>query len=224
MLNLLKLFGRSPFAPLQVHMDKVEKCVGKIKDVFQAVRKKDYSKVESLAKQISDLEHEADLTKNDIRNHLTKGLFLMVDRRDLLEILSLQDSLADKAEDISVLLTIRHLELIPSFQEEFDAFLEKNLQAFHGVVQVMQELDELLETSFGGMEAEKVKHMVEQVAFQEHEADVIQKAILKKLFNSDLGQRANDFQLWLKVLEEIGALSNLSEKLANRIRMLLEVK
>jgi predicted phosphate transport protein (TIGR00153 family) len=224
MLSLLKLFSKSPFAPLQIHMDKVANCVGKVKEIFLALQDKDYKKVESLSKQISDLEHEADLTKNDIRNHLTKGLFLVVDRRDLLEILSIQDSIADKAEDIGVILSLRPLLFEEMFQTDFNSFLEKNLQSFQGVMHVVRELDELLETSFGGLEAEKVKQMVEKVAYLEHEADLLQQKLLHKLYNDCDHLSPPLFHIWNKIFEEVGALSNLSEKLANRIRMLLEVK
>ncbi len=224
MLSLLKLFSKSPFAPLQIHMDKVANCVGKVKEIFTALQNKDYKKVETISKQISDLEHEADLTKQDIRNHMTKGLFLLVDRRDLLQILSIQDSIADKAEDIAVIVSLRPLVFESIFQEDFNHFLEKNLQSFLGVMQVIRELEELLETSFGGLEAEKVKQMVEKVAYLEHEAALIQQKLLRKLYNQCDHLSPPLFHMWNKIFEEVGALSNLSEKLANRIRMLLEVK
>lgn len=223
MLTLMKLFGRSPFAPLQIHMDKVARCVEKLPNIFRALQEGDQQKVEQLAKEISDLEHEADLTKNDIRNHL-KGLFLLVDRADLLEILSIQDSIADKAEDIGVLLTIRVLKIESIFQEDFQKFLSTNIEAFHISRMIIQELTELLETSFGGLEAEKVKDMVDQVAFKEHEADLLQMTLLKKLFNADTEVPYPVFHLWVKIFEEVGWLSNLAEILANKIRMLLEVK
>lgn len=205
-------------------MDKVANCVGKIKDLFDAMQDKDYEKIHELSHEISTLEHEADLTKNDIRNHLTKGMFLLVDRRDFLEILSIQDRIADQAEDIAVLLSLRPLLFEEVIIKDFYAFLEKNLQAFQGVMRVVRELDELLETSFGGLEAEKVKEMVEKVAFFEHESDLLQHKLLKTLFNQCEHLTPPLFYIWNKIFEEVGAISDLSENLANRIRMLLEVK
>ncbi len=221
MLTLLKLFGKSPFSPLQLHMEKVTACVAKVEELFKAMGNHD--EICRIAEEISRLEHEADLTKNYIRNHLTKGLFLLIDRADLLEILSIQDSIADKAEDIGVLLTLRKLQPDAAFQKNFEPFLKKNLACVSGVSRIMQELDELLETSFGGSEAEKVRQMTEAVALMEHEADVLQEPLLKALFNND-DLPTPVFTLWMKICQEVGALSNLSEKLANRIRMLLEVK
>lgn len=111
MLTIARLFGKSPFAPLQTHMNKVGSCIEKLKKMFDVLAKMDIDKVEKLAAELSSLEHEADLTKNDIRNHLPKSLFIPIDRGQFLEILSIQDSIADKAEDIGILLTLRPEDL-----------------------------------------------------------------------------------------------------------------
>src|SRR3989344_2456887 len=101
MLTIARLFGKSPFAPLQTHMEKVSSCMSELPYLFKAILVQDQEAISDIAAKISKLEHEADLTKNDIRNHLPKSLFLLVDREALLEILSLQDALADQAEEIS---------------------------------------------------------------------------------------------------------------------------
>ena len=218
------LFGKSPFAPLGSHMDKVSDCVHMIPELFKAMESKDYQILEQIADKISKLEHEADLTKNDIRNHLPKSLFLPIDRGHLLEILSLQDHLADRAEDIAVLVTLKHLELGASFKAEFYEFLNKNIEAFNGVQRIIKEMHELLESSFGGIEAEKVRAMVEGVAFKEHEADLIQHRLLKAVFNAENEMPYTSFILWQKIFEAIASLSNISENLAYRVRMTLELK
>ncbi len=223
MYALAKMFGRSPFAPLQAHMAKVAECVQKVNDLFLALQKGEYEKLEQIAKEISHLEHEADLAKNKIRNNLPKGLFLPVDREDLLEILAIQDSIADKAEDIAFLLTLRTLTIFEGSQKSFQDFLDKNMEAFHAARRVIQELTDLLQSSFGGTEAEKVKKMIEDVAFKEHEVDVIQHALLKQLYATADKLPCASFYLWNKIFLEVSNISNLSEKLCNRIRMMLDV-
>ncbi|SCC89997.1 UPF0111 protein CPn_0681/CP_0066/CPj0681/CpB0708 [Chlamydiales bacterium SCGC AG-110-P3] len=223
MLNIAKLFGRSPFAPLQKHMDKVGECVRTLPPLFDAIRDKDYERVDKLAAEISETEHAADLIKNDIRNHLPKGLFLSINRASLLEILSLQDGIADSAEDVAVLTTLKHLEFYPQFNEVFPQFLSRHLRVFETTSRVMQELDELLETSFGGIEAEKVRSLVQEVAFQEHEADVVQRQLLKVIFQDDKGMPYTSFYLWQQIFRKIASISDVSEKLAFRMRMTLEL-
>ena len=224
MQTLGRLFGRSPFAPLKTHMSKVVSCVHELEPLFEALKQKDYSLVDTIAQKISKLEHDADVTKNDIRNHLPTGLFMPIARASLLEILSLQDNLADHAEDTAILLTFRQITIDPLFEKEFLEFLRKNLEAFNGVSYVIQEMEQLLETSFGGPEAEKVKKMVERVAFLEHEADLLQRKLVKILFSKGDAMPPPTFYLWMKVISEIACLSDESEKLANRVRMTLEVK
>ncbi len=223
MQTLARLFGRSPFAPLQTHMARVASCVHKLLPLFDALSKKDYDRVALISKEISKLEHDADLTKNDIRNNLPSGLFMPIAKASLLEILALQDNIADCAEDVAVLLTFRNLELLPHFSTEFHAFLKKNLETFEKGYDIIKEMGQLLESSFGGIEAEKVRKIVEEIALLEHEADLLQRVLLKKMFNQS-EMTPPVFYLWMKVIQELAALADESEKLANRVRMTLEIK
>jgi predicted phosphate transport protein (TIGR00153 family) len=218
------LFGRSPFAPLQKHMEKVSLCVHLLNDLFAAIEKKDYTAAEAVAAQIADIEHQADLLKNDIRNHLPKSLYLPIDRGQLLEILSTQDKIADMAEDVAVLTTLKPLELLSTFAVEYKEFLRKNISTFDTALVIINEMHELLESSFGGNEAEKVKALVDEVSFKEHDVDVVQVILLKKLFSTENEMTYTTFHLWQKIFEATAAISNLSEKLADRVRMTLELK
>ncbi len=224
MLTILSLFGRSPFAPLQSHMEIVSRCVHRLPPLFKALEKKDYALIEQIAEEVSELEHHADLIKIDIRNHLPKSLILPIDRGNLLEILALQDHIADKAEDTAVLSALRPPELLPAFREEFNNFLHKNIETFNGAQRIIKELHELVESSFGGIEAQKVKAMVNEVAYQEHEVDVIQRRLLKNLFQAENQLTFVTFYQWQKLFENVGSISNLSENLAYRVRMTLELK
>lgn len=224
MLTIARLFGKSPFAPLQTHMKKVSLCIEKLGAIFSSLLEIDMVKIERLATELSNLEHEADLTKNDIRNHLPKSIFLPIDRSHFLEILSIQDTIADKAEDLGLLLTLRKLDMFNHFQGDLMALFKKNEEVFFDAKKIIEEIDELLESSFGGIEAEKVKGMVEATALKEHEADRMQRAFMKKLFNKGEELSTPAFFMWVRLIEEIGSIAQLSEKLANRIRMVLELK
>lgn len=224
MRTFLNLFGRSPFTPLQTHMGKVRECVLKVPALFEAIKEGNYNRLATLAEEISKLEHDADLVKNDIRNHLPNSLFLPIDRRQLLEILSLQDHIADRVEDLSVLLNLKQVTVPPQLQKQLEQFIAINIDTFEGACLIVKELHELLESSFGGIEAEKVSTMVQLVAYKEHEADLVQNALLKTLFSLEEQMSYGTFYLWIQATKAIAEISNLSEKLANRIRMTLELK
>lgn len=223
MLTIARLFGKSPFAPLQGHMDKVASCIEMLPSLLEAIESEDSEKIDTIRKEISSLEHEADITKHHIRNQLPKSLFLPIDRAQLLEILSLQDALADKAEDIATLATLKKLTCYNELKDLFAPFAEKNIQAALLVHLIIKELDALLESSFGGVEAEKVKKMVDDLGLREHEVDLLQFDLLKRLYALEDKISYSLFHLWMSMIKEIGTLSNLAEKLGYRIRMMLDM-
>lgn len=224
MRALMKLFGRSPFNALSRHMERVATCVHLLPKLFEAVQRQDMTAVAAVASEISQAEHDADLTKNDIRTSLKSHLFLPVSRVHLLEILAIQDSLADNAEDIAVLTTIRTLSLPAPLMPLFQDFLSKNLHCFEGIRWVMMEMDGLLESSFGGIEARKIRAAVDEVAYTEHQVDLIQRQLLHELFAHEEQLSYGHFILLHQLIREVSDLSNLSEKLGNRVLMTLELK
>jgi hypothetical protein len=221
---MARLFGRSPFVPLQLHLDKVADCVEATFSLLERIREGEDPNVEETAREISKLEHKADLVKNDIRNNLPRGLFLAIDRSQLLEILSLQDSIADKAEDIGILMSLRTAKMLDSLVEPFGEYIKGNKDAFHKARDVMRELDALIESGFGGVEATRVVEMVDGVAEAEHNCDIMQRKLMKQVLDHEDELSVGNFFVWQRLLHEIAGISNYSEKLANRIRMLLTLK
>ena len=221
---MTRLFGRSPFVPLQLHLDKIADCVEASVALIERIRTGNTANIDEEARAISKLEHKADLVKNDIRNNLPRGLFMAIDRGQLLEILSLQDSIADKGEDIAVLMSIRPVKILDELSEPLKEYVEGNIGAFHKTKEVMRELDALIESGFGGTEAARVETMIEEVAHSEHECDIMLRKLMKMVLDHEDELSTGDFFVWQRLLHEIAGISNLSEKLANRVRMLLTLK
>jgi predicted phosphate transport protein (TIGR00153 family) len=141
----------------------------------------------------------------------------------LLEILTTQDTIADRAEDIGVMFTYKELDLPETLISEVKQFLKKNIDVFDEAHLMIKEMDELVETSFGGVEAQKVMKMGEKVAEHEHEVDLFQARVLKALYKEEATMSFGTFLLWQKILAAVSALSNESEKLAHLIRRSLEL-
>ena len=225
MRTIARLFGKSPFALLKQHMEKVATCMAKLEELFQAFIREDYSSVESFTPLLSHLEHEADIMKNDIRNHLHHSLFLAIINRDqLLDILSIQDTLADTAETIGLFLSLSPLSILEEIKKDFQSLFQKTMETFWHTNTIVNEIHSLFEASFGGIEAEKVKDMVEQVASAEDEAELLKHQLLKQLFIYGKEWKAFAFLLCFRMIEEISSVAHTAERLANRIRMLLHLK
>ena len=225
MTNALgKLFGWSPFRLLQQHMEQVATCVAKMCEALDAFERESWADVDSAAEEISRMEHVADKIKDEIRGNLTRRLFLPIDRGRVLEILALQDSLADRAEDVAVLLTIKRLKILPSIADQFREFRDVNIKAVNLVAKIIDQFDELVETGFGGTTADKIRTMVHDVAYAEHEVDLIQRKLLKDFFVLETELSSGDLYLWMQLIRQLASLSNGSENLANRTLAILESK
>ncbi|MBM3192891.1 MAG: TIGR00153 family protein [Chlamydiae bacterium] len=219
-----KLFSRAPFNLLELHMEKVIACLVKLDDVLKIFEGTDLAKLESLSVGVSELEHEADLIKNDIRSTLPQSFLFSVDRSHFLEILSVQDDLADVAEEIANLLTVKELVIPFSIRADLHAYKNKNMEAVWDVKEIVFSFEELLEASFGGPIAEKIQDKIDQTAYKEHEADILKRKLLKSLFTISDSLSTPDFYLCMHLIEAIGKISLSAEKLAIRIGMLLDFK
>src|SRR5690554_2170197 len=105
----VSLFGRSPIGPMQQHIAKAHECAASLVPFFQAVIMEDWERVEQVQQEMTRLENEADKLKRNVRIHLPKSLFLPVPRSDLLELLSVQDKVANRAKDIAGLMLGRQM-------------------------------------------------------------------------------------------------------------------
>jgi len=122
-----ELFGKSPFGPLIQHTKKVHECVLQVKPLMEACIAEDSQKIHSLQDEVSKLEYEADVIKQQIREQLPRRYFLPVERGDLNRFLHSQDEIADYVEDFAVVLLIRktkiHKDLVESFRQFVDQVL-----------------------------------------------------------------------------------------------------
>lgn len=224
MLNIARLFGKSPFAPLQSHIDKVANCIEKLSEITNKIPDISPDEIEHLVKELSKLEHEADISKNDIRNHLPRSLLLQIHKSNFLNILASQDRIADKSEEIGFYLTLCPITSNAGFINGLKELASKSFETFNSAKQIIKEMDTLLESSFGGLEAEKVKTMVEKTSFLEYEAYRLKISLMKVLFSKIEPLTIPSFHQALKLVKGFGELAHLSENLANNIRVLLEIK
>lgn len=220
--SILQLFGKSPFGPLQTHMKKVHECASHVPELFDALLAGNEGRVGEVAETLSTLEHEADILKEDIRAHLPKSIFLPVDRRDLLDLLSLQDRIADCAEDLGILLTMRRLSVPADLKSPLQELLRLSMETTNEAARLIEELDELVEAAFSGPEANRVLEMIVTLGRMEHEADKAQWKFASKIFEIEDQLTPGELWLWLKLGNKLGELPNAAENMGKRLHLMLE--
>ena len=220
-MAFLDLFAKSPFKPLQEHMHVVLECARRVPPLVLALCEDDMERVRSLERQIDELEGEADKLKNDLRAHLPRRLLLPVDRRDLLEILDVQDSIADIAQDVAGLLVERQMSVPESMKTILIQLSREVVLACEKVATVVDELDELIETGFRGREADYVARMIEDLGALEENCDQLEGSLRRELFTLEDTLAPVTVVFWYQIIGWIGDLADHSEKAGNRIRLLI---
>jgi len=218
---LAGLFGKSPFKALQVHMRVVLECAHEIPPLFDALAAGDQERVEATKNKIFEKEAEADKIKNDLRGALPKSLFMPVDRRDLLDVLQMQDSIADTAQDIAGLLVERRMELPDFMKEPMLALARRSIDACNQSAKIIEELDELLAMGFRGREASQVEAMVEKLNLIEDDTDELGIELARHLFEHEDEIKPVSVMMWYQLIEWVGDLADYAEKVGDRLRLLI---
>jgi len=216
-----ELFGASPFGPLVQHTEKVHECVKLIKPLMEAVIEEDYDRVHKLQDRVSKLEYEADQIKHQIREQLPRRYFLPVEREDLERFLHTQDSVADSVEDFAVVLFIRNTKIHPDLSQEFMDFVEQVMTVSETLMEAAQELENLAETSFGGVEAKEVIEKVGGLGEEEWKADRMERKLSRHIYQleEDLGPITILF--YEKMLRSLSAVANAAENTGELLRTMI---
>ncbi len=216
-----KIFGASPVGPIQEHMDTCYRCAKELVKFFECVVAEDWEAAKASRAQIVALEHEADDTKKRIRGQLSKVLLMPVPRSDLLELLLVQDRIANRARDVSGLVLGRQMHLPEAIRETFLAFVSRNVDAAKLARKSIRELDELYETGFRGAEAKLVERLVDQLDEIENDTDQMQVDIRSRLFAIEKDLPPVDVMFLYRVLELTGDIGDMAERIGRRLELLL---
>ncbi len=218
---LSNLFGKSPFKPLQQHMRLVVECASEIPGLFEALNSGDKAKIASVQDRIDTLESKADSTKDQLRAHLPKSLFMPIDRRDLLELLNNQDDIADIAQEIASLVVARDMDVPVGMADPLVELAKGSVKACEQSAAIIEELDELVEMGFGGRESAKVLEMVEALGKTEEDNRGKTKELVKSLFAHEDEIKPVSVVFWYQLINAVGNISGSAEKVGDRLRLLL---
>jgi predicted phosphate transport protein (TIGR00153 family) len=216
-----RLFGPNPFTSLQEHMRVVIECVDHLPALFDALLAGDADRIRSEKDLIFEKEEAADGIHKRIRDSLPKRYFLPVSRRDLLDLLQKQDDIADTAQDIAGLLFERDMDVPDALRQDIAPFVRECVNVAGYAASVVEELDELLETGFGGKEADSVQQMIEKLHALEHETDRLGMELTRALFRGEDDMNPVSVVFWHRLIEWIGDIADHAESVGNRIRLLI---
>lgn len=214
------MFGRSPFQPLLAHIVKASEAADELLPFFEATLSGDWAAAARHRETITRLEHEADELKTELRLNLPNTMFLPVSRSDLLDLISVQDKIANKARDITGIMLGREMQVPEVLAGPMRDYLRTAVAAVGQARKALEELKDLLESGFGRNVSEVMHNLIRELHNLEHQADDQQVAIRRLLFGLESQLPPVDVMFLYQIIDWIGELADRAERVGSRLQIL----
>jgi len=215
------IFGTSPVRPLQEHMEKIVSCVSELTPFTKAALKNDQEGLALHHQNIVTMENEADALKKDLRLRLPSSLFMPIDRRDVLEVLTMQDMVAGSARDVSGLIIGRNMQFPKSMAKGYRKLVKRSIDACKQAYVAICELDELIETGFGKVERKRVGRLLIKLDVIEQQTDEQQVVLRNELFKLENELHPVNIMFLYKVIDQTGNIADRAQRVGSRLQLML---
>ena len=220
--SVLDVVADSPFVPLEMHAKKGVLAVEKLSEAMEAYCKGDQALLDERTEEIDILEHDADKIKQKIRASIPSSIRLPVNKKDLLSFLKQQDSIADFAQASAYWMTLRPCKNLPDeIKEGFLELMAASLKTARLYEELVGELYKLLTTSFSKEEIKETMQIVPEVERLEHDVDVLETALLKKIFEHEDTLGGAGVCHLMGLVEKVGGIADKSASAADRLRSMI---
>ena len=204
------LISKSPFGPIQVHMQKSLECAEELLLFLEAVINDDWDKATASRKKISKLEKEADKLKAETRDLLPKGMFLFVPRGDLLDLIGLADEIPNTIKDISGLVYGRQMAIPSQISASFMEFASEAVQIVTTAALAIDQLSEVSRLAFVSRASGEL----------DEESDRSEVTVRLQLFNIEKDFPPIDVIFLYDVINKIGELADRAEQVGHRLTLI----
>ena len=212
---------KSPFDQLLDHMCKVKECIDLLGDGLIRYYKGDYKGFSELAEKVSSLEHEADIIKGNLRNHLPNTLFMPVDKGKFLWALREQDAILDHAENLAQMLDMRHTKIPDELQNVFIEHAQLVMKTVAAMEDAVCSIKDLVETSFVQREREQTKQFIHKVHDWEWQADQKKYDVTKGIYRLENKLSPMEVYHLLKIADWVDDIADHAENVADWLRSMI---
>lgn len=211
--NGFSILAPSPFHILHKHALNVEKVMQHLIKLFRERQLHNEDQARAAYDAVILYENKADIIKRKLRKLLNQKILIPVDRHDLVNIILLQDSIANKIKDISGLFFLRHMIVIEAWHSSWDDFvkiLEKSVQI---IVQLNIDLIDMLEAGFHSRMLDVMHAHVAHLDDCEHDHDALLITLRNTLYNCEKDMPTIDVWFYYQLLDRMGDVTNIARRL-----------
>ena len=218
--NLTDVIGNSPLSTLERHVRVCADCVNLLTEYFEAAQAGEWKRAADLRDKIAKLESIADDLKLEVRSNLPRGLWMSVSRADLLELVRMQDKMANDTKDVAGLSLGRELAFPAKLEKSLFKYLAAITDCTNQAVEVIVALRELSRSAFGSRQVDAIAKMVTMVEKVERKSDDQQQALRAKLRKYEADLSPIDAVFLYQLLSQIGEIADSAEKVSHRAQII----
>jgi len=205
---------------IQEHMQVVLQAVQALAEFVDAAQDGDWTRATQVQERVSSLESEADRLKEQIRADMPKRLWMPVARSDLLDLISAQDKIANRSQDISGLMLGRRMAFPPQLNESLADYLAVSVEATAAARSAVDATQRLFQSGFSEREAQEVERLITVVESLERRSDEQQVSLRAQLFELEADLPPVQAMFLYQVLDWLGSVSDRAEKVTHRLLLI----
>jgi len=212
---------KSPIEGLLEHMKKVRECVLLLKEGVMKYFDEDFSSFHEITNKVSEIEHEADLIKGNIRAHLPSSILMPVDKKYFLWLLREEDAILDHAENLAQLLDLRHTKIPEELKNKFKEHMDLVSQTVEEMEKAIIKFKELLDMGFPSRIRDELKQLIHNVHRKEWEADRVRYEIMRDIYKMEDKLSPMDEYHLLKISDWVDDIADHAENVADWLRAMV---
>lgn len=206
------------FQLLKRHARLIVECLARLPLSLEAYLEGDKERLAEIARDVRDIEKEADKVKANIRGHIPKGLILPVEKFELFMYLKEQDALADFGEELLNLLMLYQVDVPKEIKQELVRLLEQSLEpAQHLEDLVAYSLKYL--TSWDEEARERAKNLVRLFRHSQFLTEELALKLREKIYGTI--KEPKDFYHLHQIVNAIFAIACHGENTADLLRAMI---
>ena len=203
----------SPFHIMHKHALALQSVMEGLIEIFKYKNLNDEKKRLQSYENVIYYERHADTLKKHLRKFLTDDVFLPVSHRDLLDVILLQDAIANKIKDIAGLFFSRDMYILEVWEDTWQVFLDTLELSVRLVVQLNEDLVHMLEAGFHSRMQQVLFDTVEQLDKCESDHDQLLVILRRQLYACEKDMAPIDVWFYYQFLERMGTVTDIARRL-----------
>lgn len=216
-----KLFGRSPIAPIQMHMQLAEEVVQMLCELLTACADEEFERADQLLALMVETVSEARAERRKIRKHLPRGLMLAMPRPDLLELLDIQMRLAEQAKRSARPLVARRMSFPPGTRKALEQQASLIAACVNDALTAIRNLDEMLTQGFGQHESRKMEKMIASLDRQLDRCAAQRDKLRKQVVKNEGSETALDNIFQYQLVDSLAAIAYACGDVGEQLELLI---